>query len=200
MNVLRNLLSGLLLCSCSLQATSGYVVIASTAASIKLGAMIGDGESVELGVTQKLKLISAGGRLVSLIGPYEGEIKASLEENISKQGLLTSLAKLVEAAHTSELTMAVSRNTQYGGEKPRGDIWGADISEPGNYCIRADQRLLIWWSDAVVGASIRLENETLSETLDMRWKSRGNQRWWPREISINDNNAYSATIDLSAKQ
>ncbi|MFT5894917.1 MAG: hypothetical protein ACI8VW_001790 [bacterium] len=93
--------------------------------------------------------------------------------------------------------MAVSRNTQYGGEKPRGDIWGADISEQGNYCIRADQRLLIWWADAVVGASINLRNENLLETLDFRWKNRGHQRGWPSEILLNDNNAYSATIDLS---
>ena len=181
--------------SAALQASDGLVVIASSEQNFAPGSIIPGGQVIELGEGQQLKLMSASGGVIDLVGPYRGSIESAAPAQ--DPGILRALAKVVRAAHSSDLTLAAFRNGELGQAKTRADIWGIDIGQPGIYCLRPDQPTQLWWADAVKGASLRLENLGAAESASIRWNKRAKSRAWPEAVALADGGRYRVSNDLS---
>ena len=115
-------------------AAAAQVVISSTADSIPLGRVLDQGESVAIPAGTSVALLTAGGEVVWLRGPWSGTYDAApLEPTVSDR-----LAALLRPAANAGSFVAAFRNV------PQSGPWEIDpADEPPRICRAADQPLYL---------------------------------------------------------
>ena len=195
MNFIRYFLGCMLIANSTLAAAGGLVVISSTLDSFGQGAIVEASQSIELGENQSLKLLSSSGKVINLIGPYDGPIDSSSEKGDS--GLLDSLARVVTSADSQDLTLGVYRNISSAKNQVRGDIWGVEVGKAGNYCVPSESPIILWWPDAVEGIAVTITDTSNSASFEVQWTGRSKEILWPEHATFLEGNLYTTQNELS---
>lgn len=188
----------LLLLNGQLNAEDGLVVISSSHPDIKKGEIINSTQTIELQSGESLKLLSSAGGIIQVQGPYSGAI--AFESKASDSSVLESVSELVKNSKSTDFTLAIFRNASVTTPTYRPDIWGIDIRKSGNYCLRPDKPIHLWWPQALPGELITLTNTTTSESIEMEWPDRKKYTTWPDLLLVNDRVTYSVTNNGIALQ
>lgn len=182
-----------LLFSQTLCAESGLVVISSNYSQVERGDIIHVGQIIELPANKSLRLISASGNVFDLQGPYEGTIE--LSSTRGNDSILKSVSRLVKDSKATDYTLATFRGGSIASLENRHDIWGVDIRKPGNYCVRPNRPVYLWWPQASPGEQITLTDQGSSRSIVLEWPYDKKYALWPEEIGINDHSTFTAKSD-----
>lgn len=179
----------LLIVSLSLHAESGFVVISSIESDIPRGAMLERSRVIDLNSGAALTLISANGRVIQLKGPYKGAIDSDTETGGAD--ILQSISSLVQYSKDEDLSLAAFRNISLNNQANLIAIWGIAIETSGQYCIREDLPLNLWWPGAFKGAVITLFNTKTLKQEKFRWTSKQQHIKWPSGFDIQEGTTYT---------
>lgn len=179
----------LLMTSLTLQAASGFVVIASIDSTIPRGAVLEPAQAINLDAGAALTVISANGRVIQLKGPYEGTIDS--DTNSGSTDILQSISSLVKYSKDEDLSLAGFRNISLNTESNLIEIWGVDIENSGQYCLQADLPLNLLWPAAFKGAIISLSNDKTLEQAKFRWATKQPHIAWPTGFKIDEDTTYT---------
>lgn len=182
-----------LLFSQTLCAESGLVVISSNYSQIERGEIVHVGQIIVLPADKSLRLISASGNVFDLQGPFEGKIEVNSTHG--NDSTLESVSRLVKNSKATDYTLATFRGGLTASLEKRQDIWGVDIRKPGNYCVRSDRPVYLWWPQASPGDQVTLTDKSSSRSIVMEWPNDRKYALWPEEIGINDHSTFSAKSD-----
>ncbi len=131
-----SLLAGLLWGTMALAAQ--LVVVESHGAPLKPGEVIDDGTPLVLAAGQHVTLIAANGSTLSLDGPYNAKPTG---DGTTGPGLADTLKSLVVQNQSRTGDVGVVRA---GGTVALPDPWVLDVTHPGNVCVRAGTRPVVW--------------------------------------------------------
>ncbi len=183
----------LLLFSQILCAESGLVVISSNYSKMDRGDLVKLGQIIKLPANKSLRLISASGNVFELRGPYEGKI--DLNTTPGNDSILKSVSMLVKSSNATDYSIATFRGGSAASYEQRYDIWGIHISKPGNYCVRSDLPVYLWWPRARPGEQVTITGPAGSKSIVVKGSNRKKYALWPDEIGINDRSIYSVKSD-----
>jgi hypothetical protein len=179
----------LLVISLSSQAESGFVVIASIESAIPKGAMLGRSQIIDLSSGASLTLLSAKGKIIQLKGPYTGSVDSDISEG--DVDILRSISKLVRFSGNEDLSLAAFRNISSNDNSNFPEIWGVDIDASGQYCMRQELPLNLWWADAFKGAVMTLTNHKTLKQAKFRWPTKDQHTEWPADFVRQHDDSYS---------
>ncbi len=180
----------------SAYASSGFVVIWSTGETLARGKIVSPSQTFSLQAGQSLKLLSSTGQIVELTGPFNGDIESG---NLAGDSdLLEPLSSFLKSADDADLALAVFRDLSFADNSVRGDLWGVEVGRPGNFCIRSDLPVVLWWPDAVKGTSVALADTVNSNAARVNWENRNKQNPWPENLPIFEDHVYTSNIDISS--
>ena len=179
----------LLAISMSLHAESSFVVIASIENAIPKGAMLESSQVIDLSSGASLTLLSAKGKVMQLKGPYNGSVDSDVTDGDAN--ILQSISKLVKYSENEDLSLAAFRNISSNVHSNSPEIWGVDINGSGQYCMREDTPLNLWWRDAFKGAVITLTNNKTLRQAKFRWATKKRHFEWPDGFDRHDGTTYT---------
>ena len=179
-----------------LHADTGFVVIASIESAIPKGAMLERSQAIDLNSGASLTLLSAQGKVIQLKGPYNGTVDSDVSEG--DVDILRSISKLVKYSKNEDLSLAAFRNISFNVRSNLPEIWGIDIDQPGQYCMREDIALNLWWPDAFKGAVITLTNNKTQQQKKFRWATKNRYFEWPVDFNKNhDDTTYTVKNNVA---
>jgi hypothetical protein len=167
------------------------VVIASSDPSVELGAVIDGSRSMSVAANASVVLVSSAGRTIKVTGPFHGAPDVS--DSGSEGRLTESLSRLIATDTASTTKLAASRGGAKTAPANRPDIWGIDVARTGNYCLRPDRAVMLWWDAARSGAIVSISRAGhTSSGVRIRWPSGKRHHSWPAELALSDHATYVA--------
>jgi hypothetical protein len=165
------------------------VVIASSDPAIEVGPVIDGRQSIKIAAGTRVVLISSDGTVLELTGPYDGAPEPSAPGPDSR--LVDSLSRLLATEDSPGTTLAVSRHMPKRLPPDRPDLWGIDIAHAGNYCLRKDRPIVLWWAKAQSRAAVNLSSVgDDANSVEIRWPRGQHHRAWPKELELSDRATY----------
>ena len=179
----------LLFLNAPLNAGNGLVVISAVHSTIEKGAIVEPTQTIELKSGESLKLLSSSGGIIQVQGPYNGAI--IFEPKAGDSSVIESISELVKNSKSTDFALAIFRNSSVTKQSYRPDIWGVDIRKSGQYCLRINQPIHLWWPQSSPGALITLTDTTASRSINIEWPGRNKYTTWPEMLPIDSRVIYS---------
>jgi hypothetical protein len=165
------------------------VVIASSDPTVKVGMVVDGSHSMNVAANASVVLVSSAGRTLKLAGPYSGVPDTSSPSADGR--LVQSLSRLIAKNTDSSAKLAAFRGASKEAPAGRPDIWGIDIARAGTYCLRTDQKVMLWWDAARSGAVVSVSSAgDPAAGVRIRWPSGKRHLSWPEELALSDHATY----------
>jgi hypothetical protein len=165
------------------------VVIASSDPTVKTGVIVDGRRSMDVAADASVILVSASGKTIKLAGPYSGVPDASSPAGDGR--LVESLSRLIAKDTDPSKKLAAFRGGAKQAPAERPDIWGIDIGRAGTYCLRPDQKAMLWWDAARSGAVVSVSSAgDPSSGVRIRWPSGKRHASWPEALALSDHAVY----------
>jgi hypothetical protein len=153
-----------LLCGQHAQASQLVVVETRGGGDLKVGQVIDDSKPLVLAGGQHVSLIAENGATFSFDGPYNDR---PTNPAATAPGLAATLQTLVVQNQTRSSEVGVVRGTTDGPAPP--DPWLLDISRPGEVCVPAGMRPVLWRATATRTSNITITPTDRSWSMSATW-------------------------------
>lgn len=189
MRYLLPTLVGLVLLAASARAGQLVVVSNSEAVGFARGALIEEGTSVKIPDGQKLSLIDANGRGLTLRGPFEGVVKAP-----SGGGGNAAVLQAVKAILVPMQTAALGAVRDGGNVERPPDARMVDISSSTTQCVAAGTPIELWRPMAIRKTTLLLTRLGNGERASAEWPAGAATLAWPSALPATDGETYAAQL------
>ena len=185
------ILAGLALLATTAGARAGQLVVVSDseAAGFARGSLIEEGTSVKIPDGQKLSLIDASGRGLTLRGPFEGAVRAAPGGGGNEAVLQAVKAILVPVQNTA---LGAVRD---GGKVERPpDARMVDISSNTTQCVAAGEPIELWRPIPIRKTTLLLTRLGTGERASAEWPAGAATLAWPGALQPADGETYAAQL------
>ena len=195
-----SLLAALLLSATGFAET--LIVYSAIGVKFKSGEAINSSDALTLKSGEKLSLISPTGKMIKLVGPFEGA-PVTKGEGREKQSIKNAIQNLLTQSKPGSDSFGITRNTDdllklAGQPAPLPSPWVVDITKDGPYCYREGEKIVFWRGDKSKTASITIEIEPGNWSAKTTWKSGKSKLTLPDSIPIAEGLLYKVTLDGSS--
>lgn len=160
------------------------VVTKSTVPGLDIGTIVDGASTLALKAGHKLTLMSATGKIVTLVGPYNGIVDAA-QPTAKDDKVMTALSTLVSGHGKDQSQLGATRTT---AERRGKQVWGVEVGATDDQCILAGQSPTIWQSKAVSGP-IELQ-QVGGPSAKVTWPASEVVAHWPRAVPVKDGAQY----------
>ncbi len=160
------------------------VVTKSTVPGIDPGTIIDGASTMTLKKNHKLTLMSATGKIVTLVGPYTGVVDGA-PPSAKDDKVMNALSTLVSGHGRDSSQLGATRTT---ADRRGKQVWGVEVDATGNQCVLAGQSPTLWQSKAA-GAPVELQLSG-GPAVSVRWPNAEVVTSWPRSVPVKDGAEY----------
>ena len=172
-----------------------YVVLASTAPNLAVGALIDDQMMLEVPQGASVTLIDPLGEIKVIEGPFLGKLRTDDEEE-AEPSFLSDLANIIAATDTTDVTLGMGRGTL----APEVSPWLVAMADdmPPDLCVSPDGQLVFYrGEDPPAGpATVRFAAAGGAEEVSVHWGADDPLLRWPDQLPPEDDASY--VIDRGA--
>ena len=182
------LIASLMILSATANAVQ-MVVVSSTAPLIVAGIVINEGEELNIPTDNMVKLVSEGGEIIRLKGPFAG-IPIVGNQNMNHKFSENLIAYLKAMFADRELDTSVIAAVRAKRAPIAPNLWWLNISLSGKHCFSSKQQTLIWRSDVKKRTELLIKNSGGSATNSL-WSAGTPTTAWPNSMPLENGVWYS---------
>jgi len=166
-----------------------FVVVDSEGLDLRPGQSVDGAKSLSLEDGQAVTLLSAGGQIVKLAGPYNGMPDSGMKRADSPD-MQQAMAALISErkARTSEVGIV------RGKVVTLPDPWVVDVTNPGTSCIEAGKPVVLWRSAPLDETSIIFAPKDQSWTIKGKWPAAADRITLPATMPLRDQTDYVVAL------
>ena len=170
----------------STAASAGELVVTkSTVPGLDPGTIIDGADKLSLKAGHRLSLIAPSGRVINLVGPYQGVPDASTS-GPREEKLVTTIATLMSGHGRDASQLGATRDA---AARRAGQVWTLDVSASGAQCVRQGQAPMLWQPDAAATRPAELSKAGGSKAR-IDWPKGEALAPWPRRLPVEDGATY----------
>ena len=175
------------------------VVFSAKGTNYKSGAVVDGGTTLTLKPGQEMSLISPTGKIIKLVGPYQGlpmskglgKTRKSVQEAI--KNLLSSTDKGQEGFGITRSADDVFKMGSKTNTLP--SPWMIDTAKNGPYCFHERGQIVFWRADKSKTSNIKVKIPTDGWQGDTVWSKGKSKLALPNTMPIHDGSEFHITID-----
>lgn len=160
------------------------VVTKSTVPGLDVGTIVDGASTLAIKAGHRLTLMAATGKIVTLVGPYNGVVDAA-QPTAKDDKVMTALSTLVSGHGKDQSQLGATRNA---AERRGKQVWGVEVGATGSQCVLAGQSPTLWQSLAASGP-IDLA-QVGGPSAKVTWPSGEVVAHWPRAVPVKDGAEY----------
>jgi hypothetical protein len=161
------------------------VVTKSTVPGLDVGTIIDGADKLSLRDGHRLSLIAPSGRVINLVGPYEGVPDASTG-GPREEKLITTIATLMSGHGRDASQLGATRNA---AERRAGKVWTLDVGMGGAQCVRQGEAPTLWQPDASAARPTEVA-KVGGGRARIAWPKGEAVAPWPRQMPVEDGATY----------
>jgi hypothetical protein len=166
-----------------------FVVVEAEGLNLNPGQSVDGAKAMSLEDGQTVTLLSAGGQIVKLAGPYNGAPDSGMKRTDSTD-MQQAMAALISErkARTSEVGIV------RGKEVILPDPWVVDVTNPGTSCIEAGKPVVLWRSAPLNETSVIFTPKDQSWTMKGTWPASADRITLPATMPLRDQTDYVVAL------
>lgn len=161
------------------------VVTKSTVPGLDPGTIIDGADKLSLKAGHRLSLIAPTGRVINLVGPYQGVPDASTG-GPREEKLVTTLATLMTGHGRDASQLGATRNA---AARRGRRIWAVEVGASGAQCIQTGQAPVLWQPVGTEPRPVEL-SKSGGERVRVTWPKGEAMVPWPRKVPVEDGATY----------
>ncbi len=172
-------------------AQAGELLVVSDSAAIGFarGSVVEDGASVKIPAGERLALIDASGRGLTLRGPFDGPLHAPAT-GAPQAAVLAAVKAILDPGANSSIGAA--RNA---GDAPRpSDPRFLDVSDDAPACIDPGQGVRLWRPTPTRRVTLFVTRLATGERAESEWPANEETIPWPDKLKIVDGESYQFAL------
>ncbi|MBF0357361.1 MAG: hypothetical protein HQL70_02065 [Magnetococcales bacterium] len=202
LSILSFLTIGLLF---STQATADNLIVYSAkGVELQSGAVISSNDDLTLKRGQEVSLISPTGKIIRLIGPYNG-LPMSTKDNKNKKSVKEALLNLLSDASSDQESFGITRSTDdvfklASKPAPLPSPWVIDATHDGPYCYQEGGKIIFWRSDKNQSTDVSISIVDHAWHAKAVWSKGKSKLALPNAMPVIDGATYQITLDRQKTQ
>ncbi|MBF0382327.1 MAG: hypothetical protein HQL69_14985 [Magnetococcales bacterium] len=197
-----SVLVGLLFSTVAL--ADNLIVYSAKGIQLKSGAIISSTEGLTLQSGQELSLISPTGKMIKLVGPFNGLPMGNIDEK-NKKSVKEALLNLLSDSGRGEESFGITRSTDdvfklANRPAPLPTPWVLDVTKDGPYCYREGDQVIFWRSNKTKSTKIRIEILEHSWNAKTVWSKGKSQLASPSAMPVIDGAVYQITLNKNSSK
>lgn len=161
------------------------VVTKSTVPGLDPGTIIDGADKLSLKAGHRLSLIAPTGKVINLVGPYQGIPDASTG-GPREEKLVTTIATLMTGHGRDASQLGATRNA---AERRGRQVWAVEVGASGAQCIQKGQAPVLWQPGAAQPRPVELA-KTGGERVRIAWPKGEAMAPWPKKVPVADGATY----------
>jgi len=170
--------------------TMSLVIIKSSVPDFRPGQIVESKDSFDLPKGASMVLVSESGKRLTIQGPHNGPLKATMNP-IDNLSLLETLSKLVTPTEPGTHLIAVMRAP---GEPSPADPWVIDIERGSDKCVLSDAPVILWRAKSTYANTFDLTNLRDQSSAAIRWPASSSTLEWPLGVTLSDGDSYRVEL------
>lgn len=198
----RYLFTSLLLCGL-LYSTNGIadslVVFSAKGTSYKSGAVVDGSTALTLLSGQEISLISPTGKIIKLVGPYQG-LPMKKGDGNNKKSVQEAIKNLLSNSDGTQESFGITRSADDlfkmgSNSNPLPSPWMIDVANDGPYCFHERGKIVFWRADKSKTSNIKVKIPTNGWQADTVWSAGKSKLALPNTMPVHDGSEFQVTID-----
>jgi hypothetical protein len=190
---LRVLAASVIVLTCCIAASAGaaeLVVVSDTAAiGYSRGAVLADGAHVAIPAGERLALIDASGRGLTLRGPYDGPVNAPVGA-LQGPAVLPAIKAILDPA--VNISLGAARAIGDGPQPPDPKL--IDVSDNATVCVESGAAARLWRAPPTRRATLFLTRLSTGDRAEIDWPANEPTVAWPASIQLADGESYQIAL------
>jgi hypothetical protein len=187
--------AGALFAAPALAAPLSFVVVEARGVNLVPGAAIDGSQPLTLSEGQEVVLISASGRTLKLLGPYNQAPAGAAAE--SGTDVAAALASLLTQQGSRSYRVGLVRGLQREVVPPQP--WLVDVTHAGNRCVREGQPIMLWRPEGDAAAKLAIAPYDRSWRIQADWPAGAHEVAAPASVPFHDDASYTFSLDGAEK-
>ncbi len=180
-------------------AADTLVVYSAKGGSYKSGAMVESGDVLKLAPGEELSLISPTGKIIKLVGPFEGAPLPKGERR-DKKSVKEAIRNLLSAKDDAVESFGITRSSDAvlalaGQPAPLPSPWVVDITQNVPYCYQEGKKIIFWRPDKSQEATIKINIVDNGWQAQAVWAEGKSKIALPDTMPVLDGAVYVITLD-----
>jgi len=168
---------------------SQFVVVEADGPDLAPGQTVDGAKPFSLEDGQAATLLSAGGQIIKLEGPYNAAPDSAMKRTDSTNMQEAMNALISERkARTSEVGLV------RGKEDTLPDPWVVDVTNPGTSCIEAGKPVVLWRTAPLTETSVIFTPKDQSWKVSGKWPAAADRIALPATMPLRDNTDYVVAL------
>lgn len=163
---------------------AAMVVMEARGTAYKVGSSVDADKSISLKEGERLVLIGADGRSVTLRGPFNGK---PLKGGGISNDRAKNLAALISTRDARTSAVGVVRAGATTASLP--EPWLLDVAAPGDRCLLAGAPAVLWREDSSADEALSVMPQDRSWRVDLDWKKGVDRVSLPKSLNLSSLNA-----------
>lgn len=161
------------------------VVTKSTVPGLDPGTVVDGADKLSLKAGHRLSLIAPSGRVINLVGPYQGVPDAS-PTGPREEKLVTTIATLMSGHGRDASQLGATRDA---AARRGRQIWAVEVGASGAQCVQKGQAPVLWQASAGSARPVELSKAGGSK-VRVDWKKGETMAAWPQKVPVEDGATY----------
>ncbi len=171
----------------SVSATAGELVVTkSTVPGLGPGTIIDGGDKLSLKAGHRLSLIAPTGKVLNLVGPYEG-VPDTTAGGPREEKLVTTIATLMTGHGRDASQLGATRDA---AARRGRQVWPLAIGSSGPHCVQQGKPPVLWQAGAGLPRPLELVRVGSGEKVRIDWPKGEAMVAWPDKVSVVDGANY----------
>lgn len=173
-------------------ARAGQMIVVSDSAAIGFarGALVEEGTSLKIPAGERLALIDANGRGLTVRGPFDGPLRASGAGDTGGPAVMAAMRSILDAPAT--LAIGAVRKAGDGPQPPDPHL--IDVSDDATVCVAEGGGAALWRPTPTRRVTLFLTRLATGERAEAEWPANQPTLAWPATMPIVDGEAYQVAL------
>ena len=176
------------------------VVIDSTAAEVKVGAVVASGASITVPDKARVVLAAESGQIITLTGPFQGVPPSKAADGASGR-VLTAISSLVKQSEneTSSVGAVRAADVKWRAEAAKSlqDVLAIDVADGGDVCLYDANAAALTRNPASPPGTVTIHAMDGDAMAKFDWPKGALLQPWPKQLPLGDGKAY--VIEVSGQ-
>jgi hypothetical protein len=169
-------------------ASAGELVVTkSTVPGLDPGTIVDGADKLSLRAGHRLSLIAPTGKVINLVGPYEG-VPDATAGGPREEKLVTTIATLMSGHGRDASQLGATRNAAARRGK---QVWVIEVGTPGAHCVQQGKPLVLWQAGRTAPGPLALSRTGSTEKAAIDWPKGEAMTAWPAGVAVMDGAGYS---------
>jgi hypothetical protein len=179
-------------CLATAGARAGELMVVSDSAAIGYarGSIVEEGTSVKIPAGERLALIDANGKGLTLHGPYDGPLNAAATAAPQSPAVLAALKAILNPA--VNVSIGAVRKAGEGPQPPDPRL--IDVSDSATVCVDPGGTIQLWRPTPTRHTTLVVTRLSTGDHADVDWPANQPTVAWPAAIQIADGESYQLAL------